>query len=203
MTAGRQASSGRARNGAPADAKSSSGPRRGRKPGHRVVGVRFSYPIADTSVATWLECQDSISESLRALIRESIERDGYLDLANRPLAQQPRKGRPPAESAGAAPVGPAVPTPVAEESHDIDEDDEADEVASPAAPPPSPAPSRPDPDADSGSNDAGAGGSPIADDVVDALAADVDDPVIDINSSEPGKQFSVDDINELLRSSRQ
>ncbi|MDN6511855.1 MAG: hypothetical protein L0K47_00715 [Acidipropionibacterium jensenii] len=202
MTAGRQASSGRARNGAPADAKSSSGPRRGRKPGHRVVGVRFSYPIADTSVATWLECQDSISESLRALIRESIERDGYLDLANRPLAQQPRKGRPPAESAGAVPVVPAGPPPGAAEAPAIDEDDEADEVASPAAPPP-PAPSRPDPDADSGSDDAGAGGSPIADDVVDAPAADGDDPVVDVNSSEPGKQFSVDDINELLRSSRQ
>ncbi|MDN6427558.1 hypothetical protein [Acidipropionibacterium jensenii] len=202
MTAGRQASSGRARNGAPADAKSSSGPRRGRKPGHRVVGVRFSYPIADTSVATWLECQDSISESLRALIRESIERDGYLDLANRPLAQQPRKGRPPAESAGAVPVVRAGPTPVAVVAPEIAEDDEADEVASPAAPPP-PAPSRPDPDADSGSDDAGAGGSPIADDVVDAPAADGDDPVVDVNSSEPGKQFSVDDINELLRSSRQ
>ncbi|MDN6625579.1 MAG: hypothetical protein L0K84_11245, partial [Acidipropionibacterium jensenii] len=68
---------------------------------------------------------------------------------------------------------------------------------------PPPAPSRPDPDADSGSDDAGAGGSPIADAVVDAPAADGDDPVVDVNSSEPGKQFSVDDINELLRSSRQ
>lgn len=56
--------------------------------------VRWSVPTADVSVNQWLDLQDSISDSLRLLIRESIQRDGYIDVANRPLEQQPRRGRP-------------------------------------------------------------------------------------------------------------
>lgn len=154
---------------------------------HGIAPYRCHDRVADTSVATWLACQDSVSESLRALIRESIERDGYLDLANRPLAQQPRKGRPPAEPAGTAPVVQAAPIPVVDGSQDAEE---TDEIESPAASTSSPAPSRPDPDAES-------------DDVERPPATDGDDQVSDIGISEAGKQFSVDDINELLRSSRQ
>lgn len=57
--------------------------------------VRFSVPPADVSVGSWLDAQYSISESLRALIRDAIRRDGIVDVINRPVRQEPRRGRPP------------------------------------------------------------------------------------------------------------
>lgn len=57
--------------------------------------VRFSVPPADVSVGSWLDAQYSISESLRALIRDAIRRDGIVDVINRPVHQEPRRGRPP------------------------------------------------------------------------------------------------------------
>jgi hypothetical protein len=64
--------------------------------------LRWSVPAADVSVNQWLDVQESISSSLRLLIRESIEREGYIDVVNKPVEQLPRRGRPPqAETAEA------------------------------------------------------------------------------------------------------
>lgn len=57
--------------------------------------VRWTLPAADTSVAEWLDAQENISESLRLLIREEIQRSGYVDIAYKPVEQLPRRGRPP------------------------------------------------------------------------------------------------------------
>ena len=63
--------------------------------------VRWTVPAADASVAEWLDVQHNVSLSLRQLIRESIQRDGYIDVAYRPVGQLPRRGRPPqADAAG-------------------------------------------------------------------------------------------------------
>lgn len=57
--------------------------------------LRWSVPAADVSVNQWLDGQENISSSLRLLIRESIEREGYIDVVNKPVEQLPRRGRPP------------------------------------------------------------------------------------------------------------
>lgn len=59
--------------------------------------VRWTVPAADTSVIEWLNVQADISQSLRLLIRESIQRDGYIDVFYKPVDQLPRRGRPPLE----------------------------------------------------------------------------------------------------------
>lgn len=43
---------------------------------------RVSVPEADESVVTWMELQQNPSLSVRMLIRESIERHGYVDFVN-------------------------------------------------------------------------------------------------------------------------
>lgn len=50
--------------------------------------------MVDDSVAEWMALQHDHSASLRLLVRESIQRDGYVDVVNRPVAQLPRRGRP-------------------------------------------------------------------------------------------------------------
>ncbi|MFB7919292.1 hypothetical protein [Streptomyces sp. NPDC056061] len=57
--------------------------------------LRWSVPRVDVSTNRWLDEQHDISRSLQLLIRESIQRDGYIDIANRPVEQLPRRGRPP------------------------------------------------------------------------------------------------------------
>ncbi|MGI8307012.1 hypothetical protein [Saccharopolyspora hattusasensis] len=57
--------------------------------------LRWSVPAADISTNRWLDEQENISRSLQLLIRESIQRDGYIDVVNRPVEQLPRRGRPP------------------------------------------------------------------------------------------------------------
>lgn len=52
--------------------------------------VQISVPTADTTVIEWLELQYAASESIRRLIRESVAREGFTDVANRPV-------RPPAQ----------------------------------------------------------------------------------------------------------
>lgn len=84
--------------------------------------VRWTVPAADTSVIEWLDQQENISQSLRLLIRESIQRDGYVDVYYKPVEQLPRRGRPPLEST---------------EQH---EDDEATAERRPAARPVQPQP---------------------------------------------------------------
>ncbi|WP_422934096.1 hypothetical protein [Sinomonas sp. P47F7] len=54
---------------------------------------RVSVPVADEAVVAWMELQDNPSLSVRMLIRESIERQGYVDIVNRPVSQLPRHGR--------------------------------------------------------------------------------------------------------------
>lgn len=80
--------------------------------------LRWSVPLADVSTNRWLDVQDSISRSLQALIRDSIQRDGYIDYANRPVDQLPPSDPPPItghtsrEDAGqAAPEESASPSP--------------------------------------------------------------------------------------------
>lgn len=66
---------------------------------------RLSVPPADESVVTWMELQDNASLSMRLLIRESIERNGYVDVMNKPVAQLPKRGRP----AGSEDLGEGLP----------------------------------------------------------------------------------------------
>lgn len=55
--------------------------------------VRISIPIADTPVLTWLSVQQNISFSIRALIKDAIARQGYVDATcGEPSAKSP--GRP-------------------------------------------------------------------------------------------------------------
>lgn len=54
--------------------------------------VQITVPAADTSVTEWLDLQYSPSESIRRLIREAVAREGFVDVANRPV-------RPPAQPA--------------------------------------------------------------------------------------------------------
>lgn len=56
-----------------------------KKAASSAMRVRFSLPRADESSAQWLESQASLSRSIQTLIRESIEREGYTDVANRPV----------------------------------------------------------------------------------------------------------------------
>lgn len=55
---------------------------------------RMSVPAADEAVLVWMNLQDNPSLSIRMLIRESIERLGYVDVVNRPVAKLPTRGRP-------------------------------------------------------------------------------------------------------------
>lgn len=59
---------------------------------------RVSVPETDESVLAWIGAQSDLSNSVRALIRESIERNGYRDATCYPVVQQPRRGRPPKQS---------------------------------------------------------------------------------------------------------
>ncbi|GAA1457498.1 hypothetical protein NE857_21780 [Nocardiopsis exhalans] len=52
--------------------------------------VRLTIPAADESSQTWIDHQDDASASMRMLIRESIQRDGYVDVVNRPVEQLPQ-----------------------------------------------------------------------------------------------------------------
>ncbi|MBT8163792.1 MULTISPECIES: hypothetical protein [Arthrobacter] len=47
--------------------------------------VRLTIPQADESALAWVDLQDDASGSMRALIRESIARDGYIDVINKPV----------------------------------------------------------------------------------------------------------------------
>lgn len=70
--------------------------------------LRWSVPRADESTNRWLDAQYDISRSLQLLIRESIQRDGYIDVVNRPVEQLPRRGRPPQSGSEPEHVGSAA-----------------------------------------------------------------------------------------------
>ncbi|WP_461164107.1 hypothetical protein [Arthrobacter sp. R4-81] len=93
---------------------------------------RLSVPAADEAVLEWMNLQDNPSLSIRMLIRESIERLGYVDVVNRPVSQLPTRERPVgpeeestrtqrnAETAAApAALGQQVATPAASEDPDL------------------------------------------------------------------------------------
>lgn len=61
---------------------------------------RFTVPAADVSTLEWIAQQENLSYSLRALVRDYIERHGYTDPHNRPVRQLPRRGRPPQDGGG-------------------------------------------------------------------------------------------------------
>lgn len=63
---------------------------------------RLSVPESDSSVREWLEAQENPSISLRLVIKDLIEREGIVDVLNRPVTQQPRRGRPPVSDTGSA-----------------------------------------------------------------------------------------------------
>lgn len=63
---------------------------------------RISIPRADDSALAWWATQNDPSLSVRLLIRNEIERSGYTDVAFRPVAQLPRRGRPPGTGSEAA-----------------------------------------------------------------------------------------------------
>lgn len=55
---------------------------------------RISVPAEDLSVQQWLESQINISISMRQLIREDIQKNGYTDVTCRMVEQGPKRGRP-------------------------------------------------------------------------------------------------------------
>lgn len=73
---------------------------------------RVSVPAADEAMVAWMELQDNPSLSVRMLIRESIERQGYIDIVNRPVSQLPKPGHPagsPEEARGVEEDLPEIP----------------------------------------------------------------------------------------------
>lgn len=71
---------------------------------------RVNVPAADEAVLEWMAAQYNHSLSVRILIREAIERHGYIDIMNRPVAQLPKRGRPAGLEEEPA-AGPAQPDP--------------------------------------------------------------------------------------------
>lgn len=63
--------------------------------------------------------QDSVSASLRLIIREHIERNGFIDATCGPVSQQPRRGRPVGSGSGQQRIDDA----------DTDETDGSDDAA--------------------------------------------------------------------------
>ncbi|KHL00054.1 hypothetical protein LK09_01560 [Microbacterium mangrovi] len=47
--------------------------------------VQLTIPPADTTMNEWLDVQYSAADSIRKLIRESVAREGFTDVANRPV----------------------------------------------------------------------------------------------------------------------
>lgn len=90
---------------------------------------RVSVPETDESVLAWIGAQSDLSNSVRALIRESIERNGYRDATCYPVQQQPRRGRPPKNVEDEADVTTAL-EPVAQPDETV-----VELVAQPAAAP--------------------------------------------------------------------
>ncbi|MEU7322489.1 hypothetical protein ABZ682_18290 [Streptomyces griseoviridis] len=144
--------------------------------------VRWTVPAADTSVIEWLNKQADISQSLRLLIRESIQRDGYVDVFYKPVEQLPRRGRPPLEST---------------EQH---EDDEAVTERGPAARPVQPQPVITD-QADAIVNKKTAPGPAAQPEAVPAPVETAEESAARAPSAppEPPKQASIDEIMASTR----
>lgn len=55
---------------------------------------RFTVPAQDEYVQQWIDAQINISTSIRTLIREDIQKNGYTDVTCREVEQRPKVGRP-------------------------------------------------------------------------------------------------------------
>lgn len=55
---------------------------------------RFTVPSQDAYVQEWIEAQINLSTSIRTLIREDIQKNGYTDVTCREVEQRPKVGRP-------------------------------------------------------------------------------------------------------------
>lgn len=55
---------------------------------------RFSVPVEDVSVREWVEKQHNLSMSVRQLIKDYIEANGYTDATCQPVSQIRGPGRP-------------------------------------------------------------------------------------------------------------
>ena len=49
------------------------------------IQYHFTVPQADTDVIKWIECQDRLSISIRAVIKEIVKRYGFVDVFCRPV----------------------------------------------------------------------------------------------------------------------
>ena len=57
---------------------------------------RFTVPDSDTDVVNWIAAQENLSTSLRVLIKQSVQRDGLVDIFCKPVANPGiTAGRPP------------------------------------------------------------------------------------------------------------
>lgn len=79
---------------------------------------RVSVPETDESVLAWIGAQSDLSASVRALIRESIEKNGYRDATCYPVQQLPRRGRPPKNTDDEADAM-TIPEPVTESDDEV------------------------------------------------------------------------------------
>ncbi|MFJ2419301.1 hypothetical protein [Streptomyces brevispora] len=148
--------------------------------------VRWTVPAADTSVIEWLNEQADISQSIRLLIRESIQRDGYIDVFYKPVDQLPRRGRPPLE--------------ITEQR----EDDEATAERRPAARPVQPQP-QPQPVVTDQADVVVETAAPAPEAQPEPVPASVEEPVASTvpapsaAATEPPKQASIDEIMASTR----
>lgn len=56
--------------------------------------VKLSIPLADETVINWLNNQESMSDSIRMLIRDDVAKNGYGDLFCREVVPGAKRGRP-------------------------------------------------------------------------------------------------------------
>lgn len=103
--------------------------------------LRWSVPAVDGSTNRWLDLQNGISHSLQLLIRESIQRDGYIDVVNRPVEQMPRRGRPSGETTEQS--GQSTRPPQSEAADDEQLADDEREEEQPPVPEPEAVPEEP------------------------------------------------------------
>jgi hypothetical protein len=80
--------------------------------------VQLTIPPADTTMNEWLDVQYSAADSIRKLIRESVAREGFTDVANRPV-------RPPANPIYVAEDFPDEPAAPADEPSSTDDEPSA------------------------------------------------------------------------------
>jgi hypothetical protein len=74
---------------------------------------RVTVPADDAAVIQWLDCQHSVSMSLRMLVRAAIEEKGmrdYFATESGEITQRPKRGRPVAKDEAATEVASPVET---------------------------------------------------------------------------------------------